>query len=259
MAEGTYVYCVAKSDRKPRLTRAPRGVPGAGPTRVLEGPGSTWIVAAGVPLDRYSASAINSRLKDLEWVSERALAHEAVVEFFARTLDVIPLKLFTIFADDERARAQVGSAQALAAVFRRIGGCAEWSVRLSCSPASAAEERAQPAGTRSRRQAETGTSFLKRKKTQRDEVHQAALAARAAVEQVFERLGALAKDAVKKPSDLPGSHLVLDAAFLVARSRQRAFEREVAKLSASLSKGGCELVLSGPWPPYHFVAPKGGE
>lgn len=254
MADGTYLYCLVKSERRPRLARAPRGVPGAGALRLLDGPAGTWLVAADVPLDRYGANQINSRLKDLEWVSERALAHEAVVEFFARAHDVIPLKLFTIFADDQRARVQVGTAQALSGVFRRIAGCSEWSVRLSCSPAVVAEVSRSGAHTRHR---ESGTSFLRRKKNQRDEVHKAALAARAAVEQVFRRLDGVARDAVRKQSDLPGSHLMLDAAFLVPRTKVRAFEREVARLSASASKGGCELVMSGPWPPYHFVAAEG--
>lgn len=259
MAEGTYIYCLVKSERKPRLARAPGGVPGAGPLRLLDGPAHTWIVAADVPLNRYGAAAINSHLKDLEWVSERALAHEAVVEFFARAHDVVPLKLFTIFADDQRAREQVGSGQALSGVFRRIAGCSEWSVRLSCATGAGTDWPAVSRPTAANRRAESGASFLRRKKAQRDEVHQAALAGRAAVEQVFGRLERLARHAVRKRSDLPGSHLVLDAAFLVPRAKERAFDREISRLSANLSKAGCELILSGPWPPYHFVGSQGGE
>ncbi len=257
---GTYIYCLVKSGRRPALARAPRGVPGAGAPRLLQGPAGVWIAVADVPLALYSATAINAHLKDLDWVSERALAHEAVVELFARSHDVVPIKLFTIFRDDERARSHVGSARALAGVFRRIAGCSEWSVRLSCPPAAGAETADRPAvasgrgevplGTRGRF---PGTSFLQRKKTQRDEIRKAGTAARTAVEQVYRRLDAVAKDSVRKPSDLPGSHLILDAAFLVARRKQAAFEREVERLATTASKAGCELVLSGPWPAYHFV------
>jgi hypothetical protein len=211
----------------------------------------TWIALADVPLDRYGADTINARLKDLEWVSERALAHEAVVEFFARTHDVIPMKLFTIFRDDDRARSHIGSAQSVAGVFRHIAGCAEWSVRLSCAPSAAGAERSGAASPR--RREESGTTFLERKKSQRDEVRKASAAARAAVERVFRRLDAIAKDSVRKHSDVPGSTLMLDAAFLVSRRKQGTFEREVARLAATTSRGGCDLVLSGPWPAYHFV------
>lgn len=247
---GTYVYCLVKSARKPLLARAPRGVPAADRPRLLEGPAGTWIVVADVPLDQYGAATINAGLQDLEWVSERALAHEAVVELFARASDVVPMKLFTIFRNDERARAHVGTARALASVFRRIGGCAEWSVRVSCSPSSAAAVAELP---RPQRSIGSGTSFLRRKKSQRDDVRKAAVAAREKVEQVYRKLGDVAKESLRKEAGLPGSHLVLDAAFLVPRSQQPRFEREAARLAASAGSMGCDLVLSGPWPAYHFV------
>jgi hypothetical protein len=258
-SEGTYIYCLVKSGRKPRTTGAPAGVPGSTAPRLLEGPAGTWIVAADVPLEAYSAHVINDSLKNLDWVSERALAHEAVVEFFARTGDVVPMKLFTIFRDDDRARAHVGNAQALAGVFRRISGCSEWSVRLSCSPATIAQASLATARSSRRGSSQSGMSFLQRKKAQRDEAKKASHAAQVAVEDVFRRLGAVAKGSVRKPSDVPGSSLILDAAFLVPRARQRAFEREVGRLAKTTSKGGCELVLSGPWPAYHFVGPTDGD
>ncbi len=247
---GTYVYCVVNSARKPSLSRIPPGVPSAGAPRALAGPTGTWLIVADVPLDEYGGDSIDVHLKDLEWVAARAMAHEAVVEFCHRASDVIPMKLFTIFHDDQRAASHVGSATALAAVFRRIGGCAEWSVRVSCSPASAAE-RAAP---RSRARAvESGTAFLRRKKSQRDDVRAAAAEAARAVETVFSRLGKIAKDSVRKDTDSPGSRLALDAAFLVRRAREAAFEREAARLASTAADVGCELVLSGPWPAYHFV------
>jgi hypothetical protein len=250
---GTYVYCVVKSDRRPTLGRAPSGVPGGGRPRAIEGAAGTWLVVSDVPLDAYGADSINSRLKDMEWVSARALAHEAVVEFCTRGCDVVPMKLFTIFKDDERARAQVGTTPTLRKLFRRIGGCAEWSVRLSCSPAAAVALAAERGKPRTRRARESGTSFLQRKKVQRDEARQAASVARGTVDRVFRRLDAIAKESVRKQSDLPGSTLVLDAAFLVPRRRRGTFEREVARLSSTTSTAGCDLVLSGPWPAYHFV------
>jgi gas vesicle protein GvpL/GvpF len=256
ISKATYVYCLVKSDRKPSIAGAPRGVPGGGALRFVEGVAGTWIAACDVSLSAYGAGAINRRLKDMDWVSSRALAHEAVVEFCARARDVIPMKLFTIFRDDERARAQLGDARVLARVFQRIAGCAEWSVRVSCSPAAVLERADGPAprsSARSRPIGESGASFLRRKKDARDQVRHAAAAARGVVEQVFERLDTLAKDSVRKRTDMPGSSLSLDAAFLVPRKKQQAFERAAERLALSTSRAGCDLVLSGPWPAYHFV------
>jgi hypothetical protein len=250
---GTYLYCIVKSERKPTLARAPGGVPGSGAPRSIQATTGTWLVVSDVPLDAYGAETINTHLRDLDWVSTRALAHEAVVEFCAESHDVVPIKLFTIFRDDERARSHVGTGPALASVFGRIGGCSAWSVRLSCSPAAAGEAGAEGKTPRSPAGSDSGTAFLRRKQIQRDAARKAATVARGAVEQVFRRLDAIAKESVRKQSDVPGSSLILDAAFLVARKRQAAFEREVARLAVTTSKAGCDLVLSGPWPAYHFV------
>jgi hypothetical protein len=43
--------------------------------------------------------------------------------------------------------------------------------------------------------------------------------------------------------------MVLDAAFLVVRRDARR-----AEAARVLGARGLELVLTGPWPPYHFVA-----
>jgi hypothetical protein len=208
-----------------------------------------------VSFDRYSAAVINRHLKDLEWVSGRALAHEAVVEFCARSHDVIPMKLFTIFHDEQRALSHVGSLRALAAVFRRIAGCSEWSVRVSCATGSVQrpEAGARSRAPRAHFARPSGTAFLQRKKAERDDLRQAAANARNAVEEVFVRLDAIARGSVRKHADVPGSRLALDAAFLVARTRQQAFEQRVGRLAAALGQAGCEIVLSGPWPAYHFV------
>jgi hypothetical protein len=48
--------------------------------------------------------------------------------------------------------------------------------------------------------------------------------------------------------------VLLDAAFLVRRGQVKAFQSAVRKASARLGRDGYELTLTGPWPPYNFVA-----
>jgi len=47
---------------------------------------------------------------------------------------------------------------------------------------------------------------------------------------------------------------VLDAAFLLAPSRLARFKKVARATAARLARHGYELTLSGPWPPYNFVA-----
>jgi hypothetical protein len=48
--------------------------------------------------------------------------------------------------------------------------------------------------------------------------------------------------------------LLLDAAFLVPRSRSGQFRALVGRQSKALASHGYQLLLSGPWPPYTFIS-----
>jgi hypothetical protein len=203
-----------------------------------------------VPPDQYSADTINANLNDLDWVSARAMGHEEVVEHFARRLDTVPMKLFTIFRTDARAVADVAANADVAAIFRKIAGCAEWSVRVTRSRARDTAEAKGP----KRRSFSSGTTFLLGKKAARDRSREAAARARRATEEAYRSLSRLARDHVRREAAVQGTGLLLDAAFLVPKTRQKSFAASARRLASAVAGSGCELFLSGPWPAYHFVA-----
>ena len=86
---------------------APAGLQGTGPLRLAGAGDGRWLVVADAPLAAYSADAVNARLSDLDWVGERAMEHERVVEHVAARGTVVPMKLFTLFSSDARALADV--------------------------------------------------------------------------------------------------------------------------------------------------------
>jgi hypothetical protein len=192
----TYVYCVVNRDRSPALTRVPPGVPGGSKPRAIKAARGAWLVVSDVPLDAYGTKAVNAGLRDMEWVSARAMAHEAVGEHCSRRNDVVPMKLFTMFRDDERAISHVANAS-LRTIFRKIAGCREWSVRVNCAPAAAppakrSETRRGAAAGRA-----SGAAFLRRKQAQRDDRREAAATARGLVEQLHGRLSRIARASVR--------------------------------------------------------------
>jgi hypothetical protein len=250
---GTYVYCVVAADRRPRLTRVPAGLPGAGAVRLLDVEKGLFIAVADLPLDRYSESAINKGLGDLDWVSRIAIAHEKVVESFIASTAVLPMKLFTIFTTDDRALDHVRAQRArIASLVKRVANQQEWGIRVVLDRTLAAARSKKKLATRST----SGISYLKQKKAQRDAATQLASHARDTVADLFDRLAARAGDAKRRAaSELPvqGGPLLLDAAFLVPRSRAATFKALAARESKALARHGYGLTVSGPWPPYTFV------
>jgi hypothetical protein len=249
MSRATYLYCLARRPEAPELAGAPPGVPGASAPRLLELGGGLWLVAADVPLPDYGEEEIARRLEDLAWVSERALAHEAMVEHFAGAPALVPMKLFTLFASDERAAAHVaGELPHLHTVLDRVAGREEWGVRVRLVPARAGAE----AGAERPEPAASGRDFLARKQRQRDAARRAPAEAKAAAEEAFRTLAARAADARGREPEA-GTSLVLDAAFLVPRRDREPFQQAVAEAARELAGARCELTLTGPWPPYNFV------
>ena len=250
----TYVYCLVAAARRPRATRTP-GLAGAGAVRLVEqGPAAAgrlkkWLVVADVPLGRYGEAAINARLSDLDWVSRAAVAHEAVVESFIGAAALLPMKLFTIFADDARAVARIGAQNdRIDASLERVRGHVELGVRV------ALDRQKLPAGRQAR--VDTGAAYLAGKKAQRDRATQLAVNARTVVGDLYDDLSQLASEALRRSaSEMPvrGGPLLLDSAFLVPRTRAERFRRTVARRAKDLAGDGYHVTLSGPWPPYSFV------
>lgn len=255
MARACYVYCIVRSAKKPAAVRVPAGMPGGERPAAVAAGDQLWLVLSDVPLDLYGPGRLESKLRDLDWVSEAAVAHEAVVERFAalRGAAVVPMKLFTMFSSQARAVADVQARRpAIERILAHIDGCEEWGVRVSRSAAAAVREGASAAAPR------TGTAFLAARKQARDAAREASRKAARAAAHVYEALSPVAKDA-RRREDAPAGAVppLLDAAFLVpaaARSKFRLAARRAAKACA---EAGAEMMLTGPWPAYNFVQPEG--
>jgi Gas vesicle synthesis protein GvpL/GvpF len=227
-----------------------------GAPRAIEIARGLYAIVADAPAARYNQVVIERNLTDLDWVSRAAVAHEGVVEHFIDARAVLPMKLFTIFANDDRAVAHLRRERLrLSAVARRVAGQHEWGVRVLLDSSRAVAEPQTPV-MRAKDGADIGAAYLLAKKVRRDAAEELAMRARRTAAGVYERLAKKARAARKRMSrDLPSGQgtLLLDAAFLVARNRQAAFRAAAAKEAKGLAPKGYAVTLTGPWPPYTFV------
>jgi hypothetical protein len=254
----TYVYCVVRSDRRPVLRRVPSGVPGASHARALDAGGGLWVIAADVPDSKYGEAAIARGLKNLDWVSARAVGHEAVVEHFLRARAVLPMQLFTIFTADERAVEHVRrDRRRITRLVERIEGHLEWGLRVTWDEqaARASVEKAHRPGRRE--SAASGVQYLARKRDMLEVDRKTLAEAQAVASQLYRELSAHATDAQRRTSteqqSAPRSRLLLDAAYLVPAGRAAAFRRALRQRARKLSAPGVVVSLTGPWPPYNFI------
>jgi hypothetical protein len=267
-ANATYLYCIVHAAHAPSAALAPRGLPGAARPSVLAVDTSLWVVVADVPLRTYGPALVEASLRDMAWVADVAVAHEAVVEHFASQADVtvIPMKLFTMFSTAERAVEETRSRRRdLDPVLQLIAGCEEWGVRMirTAVPPSGSSSASRPtavAGRAAAPKAASGAAFLAAKKRVRDDARDAVRALAGAADSVFDTLAALGRDARRRVDAPDGSTSppVLDAAFLVPVADRGQFRSAAQRLAATSAAAGAELTLTGPWPAYNFVQGEAG-
>jgi hypothetical protein len=254
LESAVYLYCLVHDRSEPSLAKAPKGLAFSSRLRLIEVGPHLWLVVADVPLSRYGEDTLNRRLHDVRWVSQCALAHEAVVEHFIGCRAVLPMKLFTIMATEERAVAHVtGMREVIDRSLRSIRGCVEWSVKVRFDPRpSLGDARTRQArhvaGTRL-----TGTRFLRAKLEMKHAAREIQEEARKAVLQLFDRLGRISRRRTQPRPLLEGPVVSFDCAFLVARASEGRFRAAVERHVRSLAGRGFTVSTTGPWPPYNFV------
>jgi Gas vesicle synthesis protein GvpL/GvpF len=254
----TYAYCVVRSARAPDLRAAPRGLPGMGKPRATSPGAGLWLIVADAPLPQYGEPALARLVRDLDAVSRCAVAHSALIAHCARRGPTLPLRLLTLFSNDTRALAEVrGRRRSLERRLTHVAGRAEWGVQARFDAARG--QRARHAGGTARPAASgegPGRRFLERRRRQRDETRGLAADARTAATSLYRALARYADDARQRPPvSVDGQPaLLLDAAFLVARTRVGEFRQAVRAHAARVADRGLRVRLTGPWPPYSFVA-----
>ena len=258
----TYVYCLVRSARRPSLRGVPTGLPSAEPVRLIEiaAPVSrtsarsstkAWLVVSSVPQRAYGEDVLEREMQRLEWIGERAMAHEAVVEHFLRADALLPMQLFTIFITDARAVEHVmHDWKRIQGIFKKIQGQVEWGVRLTLEPAS--QEVGAP---RRQMRIVSGADYLARKRDVRVTARERVQHARTDASRVYRKLAAEATAAERRTDmdDHAGSRVLLDAAFLVPARRIASFRAAVRRQTDPLKKTGVGVALTGPWPAYNFI------
>jgi hypothetical protein len=216
-------------------------------------------------IDEFGADALRRNLEDLAWLERTARAHQAVLDRVREAASPVPLRLFTIYADDDRVRAMLEDERdVLLHALDRVRDRDEWSVKVLADrdALEAAARRRSPTLAAASAEAEgqaPGRAYLARRKLDRVLHDEARALAQSAAAEVDARLRerAVASTLLSAPSrdlDARAGDVVLNGAYLVERDDAAAFAALVERLGAEQRELGLELALSGPWAAYNFVA-----
>jgi hypothetical protein len=254
---GCYVYGVAR-DVAPATQAGLTGVAGA-PVRVVPHQGLSALVSA-VDLAEFGEDGLRRNLENLDWLEATARAHHAVLAACGADHPVVPLRLATVYHDEERVRGVLAErAAAFDAALRRVEGCVEWGLKafLDQAPRTAAASAdpapdADPAPEAA--PARPGTAYLLRRQARRHGAEHQRQRAEQRIEAVHTALSAVAADARRYPpqdSRLSGDsrEMLLNAAYLVRGTERASLEQALNEVDT----GALVLEWTGPWVPYSFA------
>jgi hypothetical protein len=257
---GVYVYAIVD---RPVDADVPAGVAGTPVRSVRAADGALVALVSDVPLDEFGDEALRHNLNELEWLAATAVAHETVVDSALKATTVVPMRLCTIFRDDDAVEKMLARERGdLEATLARLQGAQEWGVKV-VADAEALNDAVERESERLRElrrgiaSVGEGAGYLASRELERATREEAEAQLERRTRAIHEGLAGLALDArVNPPSnrDLAGyqGDMVLNGAYLVAHERTEELRALIARLGEEHGAHGLAIDLTGPWPPYNF-------
>ncbi|WP_371483571.1 GvpL/GvpF family gas vesicle protein [Kitasatospora sp. NBC_00315] len=254
-----YVYAVAREPAATLVTMAGTltGVAGSPVHLVLRSPALAAVVSP-VPERDFHETALRRHLEDLGWLEALARAHHGVIEAFSTHATVLPLRLATVYRDDDRVRAVLHDRQGLFLDrLGRLDGHVELGVKIYVDRGSdTPSEPAPPAASSSDPPLGPGRSYLRHRRAEQDSRNDAERAAERAAERIEATARAHAVERARhriqegELATAPGVNVSNDA-YLVPAAHADAFRAEALRSTDGLT--GVRVDVTGPWAPYSFA------
>jgi hypothetical protein len=238
--EGRYVYCIIKSEQP--LAFGALGI-GSEPAHVQT-----------VNYRDLAAVVSNTSLVVQDPTRDNVLAHQRVNETVMQHHTVIPMSFGTVFKTDDDIIELLRSAyEAFTDVLNKMEDKFEFGLKVLWDRdqiiREIEEEDEDIRRLKGEISSQKGSTYFAR--MQYGRLIDAALQARSEryVAEIFE---ALRDVSVASRSNKPiGDRMIMNAAFLVSRATEEAFDARVKQIGSRYDK--LTFKYTGPWPPYNFV------
>ena len=237
-----YAYCLTELQTLPNGVRTRRpfimeGIQGVNGAPVMSYPSGEFAVI----VSEYDRAT--SKLDE-----KSVLEHARVVSASFRTATVLPFRFGTIFDSDEALRQAVrGNRRAFGQSVARLRGKSEMHLKLVVRDGSLRDALAdvQLPDT-------VGGEYLMKLREKASKDRERQTKARALSVQVHKMFNPLEEEISCKRVNTDG--MLIDIAHLIDSKAVEKYQNRYSSAAKQLKN--CELSVSGPWPPYHFLPGK---
>lgn len=226
--------------------------------------GNSHVVVKYVSSEEFSEENFKRNLSDIEWLETNAREHVEVINALMVRNTVIPFKFGTIFhAESSLEKFVTDYSDSLFENFQQIEGKEEWSVKIYCDRKSLSEQidelSEETAALEKQIMASSpGKAFLlKRKKSEliENEMDRICKSYGQNYYNEFKNLSVSTNLNNLLPKEFTGREdtMILNAAFLVRKSKVNDFINTVDMLGKKDGHSGFFIETNGPWPPFSFI------
>ena len=207
----------------------------------------------------FSQPVIDARSKDVEWLGAIGYRHQAVMTALMRGGTVIPLRAFTLFANETSLRKHLlDEEKKFGAILNRLHGKQEWTLRIEFHPEQWSEALTRRVDSlralaQEVEQAPSGKAYLLRKKLEEEKKRASRDAEQQVVSEVENAVmkklecDTVAESRVQRGGGFP------QISVLINRDEEARLQDLRDELSRRYDRDGVTVALTGPWPPYSFA------
>jgi Gas vesicle synthesis protein GvpL/GvpF len=237
-----YAYCIAEKQAFPELARHRKPIP----LESVHG-------ISGNQVFLYPASdlaIVVSEHNPLENMNQKAgVDHARVIADCFKQSTVLPFRFGTVFSDDEGLRKSIRSNQRqFQNNLERLHGKTEMHLKIYVD-ACCKEQMDQLGRTHNQPLEGVGKEYLSNLRENATRQRERQTRARAVSFQMHRMFSPLDEEVSCRLTE--SGKMLLDIAHLIDRKCVERYQNKYATTSAMMRE--CQMQLSGPWPPYHFV------
>jgi len=239
-----YAYCLTELQSLTNGTRARRpflleGIQGVNGAPVLSYPSGEFAVV----VSEYDRTLNGEKLEE-----KTVLEHARVVSVCFRSGTVLPFRFGTIFETDDALRQAVrANRRAFGVSVNKLRGKAEMHLKVLIRDGSLRDLAADMPLPQM-----VGGEYLTRLREKASKERERQTKARALSVQVHKLFNPLEEEISCKRVDSDG--MLIDIAHLIDSKSVEKYQNRYSSAAKQLKN--CELLISGPWPPYHFLPGK---
>jgi hypothetical protein len=216
-----------------------------------------------VPLGDFTGETGEAHLKDLAWLTPRALRHDKVIALVSRSSPVFPARFGTIFSSlDSLGLLMERHHDTIRSFLDRTAGTEEWGLKGYLDATKARETlvssrmESQPAQL----SGSAGLRYMQERRLHAQAETQLRHWLEETADRVRRELSAhSAESAERKLLPLgepdPRGDMVINFAFLVPTASVKALREAGEALARELQEWGLSFEWAGPFPPYSFTPP----